>query len=81
MPGDYVTEWAGHAHLSNAAAAQGQELTGQPPQTWLREQRLQQVRRLLGSGACKTLAEAGSRCGFDNPAWLYRCYRARFGNR
>lgn len=76
-----VTEWAGHAHLSERQLRRRvKELTGQPPQTWLREQRLQQVRRLLGSGACKTLAEAGSRCGFDNPAWLYRCFRARFGN-
>lgn len=77
-----IAEWAGHAHLSERQLRRRvNELTGQPPQTWLREQRLLRVRHLLGSGTCKTLAEAGSRCGFDNPAWLYRCYRARFGNR
>ena len=55
------------------------DLTGQSPQTWLREQRLLRVRHLIRSGDCKTLAEAGTRCGLDNPAWLYRSYRARFG--
>jgi len=45
----------------------------------LREQRLLRVRALIDAGECKTLAEAGARAGLDNPAYLYRLYRARFG--
>lgn len=75
-----VADWAARAFLSERQLRRRvNDLTGQSPQTWLREQRLLRVRHLLGSGECKTLAEAGARCGFDNPAWLYRCYRARFG--
>jgi AraC-like DNA-binding protein len=55
------------------------DLTGQSPLVWLREQRLLRVRKLIGSRTCKTLAEAGARCGLDNPAYLYRIYWARFG--
>ncbi|HET6598624.1 MAG TPA: ATP-binding protein, partial [Burkholderiaceae bacterium] len=75
-----VGGWATQAHLSERQLRRRVgELTGQSPQTWLREQRLLRVRHLLRSGACKTLVEAGARCGLDNPAWLYRSYRARFG--
>jgi len=75
-----ITDWAERAHLSERQLRRRvNELTGQSPQAWLREQRLLRVRHLLRSGACKTLAEAGARCGLDNPAWLYRSYRARFG--
>lgn len=75
-----VTRWAAQAHLSERQLRRRvSELTGLSPQTWLREQRLLRVRQLLRSGACKTMAEAGARCGLDNPAWLYRSYRARFG--
>lgn len=75
-----VVDWAGRAHLSERQLRRRiNELTGQSPQGWLREQRLLRVRHLLRSGACKTLAEAGARCGLDNPAYLYRSYRARFG--
>lgn len=75
-----VTNWATQAHLSERQLRRRVgELTGLSPQTWLREQRLLRVRHLLRSGACKTMAEAGARCGLDNPAWLYRSYRARFG--
>jgi AraC-like DNA-binding protein len=77
-----ITHWAALAHLSERQLRRRVgELTGQSPQTWLREQRLLRVRYLLRSGACKTLAEAGARCGLDNPAYLYRSYRARFGER
>lgn len=72
--------WAMQAHLSERQLRRRVgELTGQSPQTWLREQRLLRVRHLLRSGASRTLAEAGERCGLDNPAYLYRSYRARFG--
>lgn len=72
--------WAVQAHLSERQLRRRVgELTGQSPQTWLREQRLLRVRHLLRSGASRTLAEAGARCGLDNPAYLYRSYRARFG--
>jgi len=75
-----IGEWADRAHLSERQLRRRvNELTGQSPQAWLREQRLLRVRHLLRSGACRTLAEAGARCGLDNPAWLYRSYRARFG--
>lgn len=75
-----IARWAAQAHLSERQLRRRVgDLTGQSPQTWLREQRLLRVRHLLRSGACKTLAEAGGRCGLDNPAWLYRSYRARFG--
>lgn len=75
-----IAEWAERAHLSERQLRRRvHELSGQSPQAWLREQRLLRVRHLLRSGACKTLAEAGARCGLDNPAYLYRSYRARFG--
>lgn len=75
-----IADWAGRAHLSERQLRRRvHELSGQSPQTWLREQRLLRVRHLLRSGACKTLAEAGARCGLDNPTYLYRSYRARFG--
>lgn len=79
-PAFAIARWATQAHLSERQLRRRVgELTGQSPQTWLREQRLLRVRHLLRSGACKTLAEAGARCGLDNPAYLYRSYRARFG--
>ena len=75
-----IARWAERAHLSERQLRRRvTDLTGQSPQTWLREQRLLRVRHLIRSGDCKTLAEAGTRCGLDNPAWLYRSYRARFG--
>lgn len=75
-----IPHWAELVHLSERQLRRRvNELTGQSPQTWLREQRLLRVRHLLRSGECKTLAEAGSRCGLDNPSYLYRSYRARFG--
>lgn len=78
--GFHVGDWAERAHLSaRQLRRRVRELSGQAPQAWLREQRLQRVRQLLGSGHCKTLAEAGNQAGFDNPAYLYRSYRARFG--
>ncbi len=79
-PAFAIARWAMQAHLSERQLRRRVgELTGQSPQTWLREQRLLRVRHRLRSGASKTLAEAGARCGLDNPAWLYRSYRARFG--
>lgn len=79
-PGFSVGDWATRAHLSERQLRRRvHALCGQAPQVWLREQRLLAVRRLLGSGECRTLAEAGARCGLDNPAYLYRSYRARFG--
>lgn len=76
-----IADWAQAAHLSERQLRRRiNELTGQSPQAWLREQRLLRVRHLIRSGTCRTLAEAGSRCGLDNPAWLYRSYRARFGD-
>ena len=75
-----IARWAERAHLSERQLRRRvHELSGQSPQAWLREQRLLRVRHLLRSGACKTLVEAGARCGLDNPAYLYRSYRARFG--
>jgi len=76
-----ITDWAGRVHLSERQLRRRvNELTGQSPQTWLREQRLLRVRQLIRSGECRTLVEAGARCGLDNPAYLYRSYRARFGD-
>jgi len=75
-----VAVWAKRAHLSGRhLRRQVGELTGQSPMVWLREQRLLRVRALIDAGECKTLAEAGARAGLDNPAYLYRLYRARFG--
>ena len=76
-----IAQWADRAHLSERQLRRRvNELTGLSPQIWLREQRLHRVRQLIRSGECRTLAEAGSRCGLDNPAYLYRSYRARFGD-
>jgi DNA-binding response OmpR family regulator/two-component sensor histidine kinase len=77
-----IATWADRVHLSERQLRRRvHELSGQSPQIWLREQRLLRVRHLLRSGECKTLAEAGSRCGLDSPSYLYRSYRARFGER
>lgn len=75
-----VREWAGAVHLSQRQLRRRvTDRTGQSPLAWLREQRLLRVRQLISSGTCKTLAEAGDRCGLENPQYLYRIYRARFG--
>lgn len=77
-----VVEWAELAHLSERQLRRRvKESCGQSPQNWLREQRLLRVHQLLRDGHCKTLLEAGERCGLDNPSYLYRSYRARFGER
>lgn len=75
-----ISDWATEAELSERQLRRRvNELSGQLPQVWLREQRLLQVRRLLRNGTCRTMAEAGLRAGMDNLAYLYRSYRARFG--
>jgi len=75
-----IASWADLVHLSPRQLRRRiSDATRMPPTAWLREQRLLQVRTLLESGTCKTLVEAGERCGLDNPAYLYRLYRARFG--
>ncbi|MCC5864301.1 MAG: response regulator [Wenzhouxiangella sp.] len=75
-----VEDWARLVHLSpRQLRRRVAELCGQSPLVWLREQRLLRVRQLISSGQCKTLAEAGARSGLDNPTYLYRLYRARFG--
>jgi len=77
-----VLEWAERAHLSERQLRRRvKDICGQSPQNWLREQRLLRVHQLLRDGQCKTLLEAGERCGLDNPSYLYRSYRARFGDR
>lgn len=76
-----VDEWARAVHLSpRQLRRRVAEICGLSPLAWLREQRLLQVRSLVSSGTCKTLAEAGARSGLENPAYLYRLYRARFGD-
>lgn len=80
-PAFSVADWSARVFLSERQLRRRvNELTGQSPQTWLREQRLLRVRHLLARGECRTLAEAGARAGLDNPAYLYRSYRARFGD-
>ncbi len=75
-----VAEWSDAAHLSDRQLRRRvTDLTGLSPIVWLRVQRLNSVRELISSGSCQTLAEAGRQCGFDNPSYLYRLYRAQFG--
>lgn len=75
-----VAAWSASAHLSEwQLRRRVAELTGQAPVVWLREQRLQRVRQLVAAGRCRTLAQAGHACGFDNPRYLYRLYRTRYG--
>ncbi|HWS27465.1 MAG TPA: ATP-binding protein [Xanthomonadales bacterium] len=75
-----VAQWSDAAHLSDRQLRRRvTELTGSSPIVWLRERRLEKVRELISSGACQTIAEAGRLCGFDNPSYLYRLYRAQFG--
>lgn len=75
-----IREWARRAYLSERQLRRRvTDLTGQSPVAWLREQRLLRVRKLIGDGSCGTLMEAGARVGLDNPGYLYRIYRARFG--
>jgi signal transduction histidine kinase/ligand-binding sensor domain-containing protein/DNA-binding NarL/FixJ family response regulator len=75
-----VPEWAERAHLSERQLRRRVgELTGMAPVAWLREQRLLKVRSLVTSAACRTLAEAGLIAGIENAGYLYRLYRARFG--
>jgi signal transduction histidine kinase/ligand-binding sensor domain-containing protein/DNA-binding response OmpR family regulator len=79
-PAFNVGQWARHACTSERQLRRKViELTGQSPVAWLREQRLLRVRKLISHGTCRTLAEAGARVGLDNPPYLYRIYRARFG--
>ncbi len=54
-------------------------ISGMTPTTWLREQRLRRVHRLISEGSSRSLIEAGKRCGFDNPDYLQRVYRVRYG--
>lgn len=76
-----VAQWADACHLSDRQLRRRiAELTGMSPLIWLREQRLLRARSLLGEGSCQTLVEAGQRVGLCNPAYLYRLYRARFGD-
>ncbi|MBK9657151.1 MAG: response regulator, partial [Rhodanobacteraceae bacterium] len=75
-----VAEWSQAAHLSDRQLRRRiTELTGMSPIVWLREQRLNKVRELISNGTFQTIAEAGRLCGFDNPSYLYRLYRAQFG--
>lgn len=75
-----TTQWADSVHLSERQLRRRvNELTGTSPVSWLREQRLVRVRDLIRSGECKTLAQAGAKSGIENPSYLYRLYRARFG--
>ncbi|MGO1540553.1 MAG: hybrid sensor histidine kinase/response regulator transcription factor [Luteimonas sp.] len=75
-----VGQWAKRAYLSERQLRRKViELTGLSPVAWLREQRLLRVRKLISDGACRTLSEAGAKVGLDNPSYLYRIYRARFG--
>lgn len=77
-----VPQWAEHAHLSDRQLRRRvADLTGMAPVAWLREQRLLRVHQLVSSASCRTLAEAGLRAGIHNAAYLYRLYRARFGER
>jgi signal transduction histidine kinase/DNA-binding response OmpR family regulator/streptogramin lyase len=74
-----VAEWSLAAHLSDRQLRRRvTDLTGLSPIVWLREQRLNKVRELISNGTCQTIAEAGRLCGFDNPSYLYRLYRAQF---
>lgn len=76
-----MTQWAELVHLSSRQLRRRvNALTGQTPQNWLREQRLLRVHQLLREGQCKTLLQAGQQCGLENPSYLYRSYRARFGD-
>ena len=75
-----VAQWSERCHLSDRQLRRRvTELTGLSPLIWLREQRLLQARTLLSDGSCQTLIDAGMRVGLCNPAYLYRLYRARFG--
>jgi AraC-like DNA-binding protein len=75
-----VAQWAERCHLSDRQLRRRvTELTGLSPLIWLREQRLQRIRSLLSDGTCQTLIEAGAQVGLCNPGYLYRLYRARFG--
>lgn len=75
-----VAEWSQAAHLSDRQLRRRiTELTGMLLIVWLREQRLNKVRELISNGTFQTIAEAGRLCGFDNPSYLYRLYRAQFG--
>lgn len=79
-PAFNIAEWAELVHLSGRQLRRRvKELTDQSPQHWLREQRLLRVHRLLREGRCKTLLQAGQQSGLENPSYLYRSYRARFG--
>lgn len=75
-----VGSWARQSYLSERQLRRRViELTGQSPVAWLREQRLLRVRKLISDGTCRALSEAGAQVGLDNPGYLYRIYRARFG--
>ena len=75
-----VSTWAEKTQLTSRELTRTVfHISGMTPTTWLREQRLRQVHRLISDGSCQSLIEAGMRCGFDNPDYLQRIYRVRFG--
>lgn len=55
------------------------EHTGMTPQAYLRAVRLDELRRLLRSGAYATVGEAAHACGFWHMGKLAADYRAQFG--
>ncbi len=76
-----VTSWSEKAGLSSQKLTRTVfHVSGMTPTTWLREQRLRRVHRMISNGSCRSLIEAGKRCGFDNPDYLQRVYRVRYGD-
>lgn len=76
-----VMVWASKACLSDRQLRRRVlDLTGLSPQIWVRERRIHNVHRLITTGKCRTLVEAGLNSGLENPNYLYRLYRERFGN-
>ena len=74
-----VSTWAEKSQLTSRELTRTVfHISGMTPTTWLREQRLRQVHRLISNGRCQSLIEAGLRCGFNNPDYLQRIYRVRF---
>ena len=72
-----VQQWASAVHMSDRQLRRRvKQVTGSTPSRWLRERRLARVHELMHSGQCKTLAEAGHRCGIESPAYLYRIYKS-----
>lgn len=74
-----VQDWANLMHMDRTTLFRRlKESTGQPPETYLREQRLAQAARLLCERS-GNVSEVAVAVGFNSISYFSRCFRAKYG--